>query len=165
VTDVGHTGAVISELDLTDDVVAANVHKLGRRAYAVEAELIGSTAIPALHETMDEMRAESLRWFGAWTDECLAGFAAWNRGPHGLLDIERLCVDPDFFRRGIASRLLRRVLAEGGNATVSTGAANIPAIGLYERFGFTRTATHSPEPGVTLAVFTLIRNSGRVDSL
>ncbi|WP_433274083.1 GNAT family N-acetyltransferase [Actinosynnema sp. CS-041913] len=140
------------ELDLSDEAVARAVHRIGLRSYAVEARLIGSTAIPALHETVAELRARPLRWLGAHVDGTPAGFVAWAR-VDGVLDIDRLCVDPDFFRRGLARRLVRAVLAEGGPAVVATGADNGPAIALYEGLGFRRTGTSEPVPGLRIAEF------------
>ncbi|MEU4803833.1 GNAT family N-acetyltransferase [Actinosynnema sp. NPDC023587] len=140
-------------LDLSDDDVARAVHRIGLRAYAVEAALIGSTAIPALSETWEEMRARPLRWLGAHADGVLAGFAAWSR-VGGVLDIARLCVDPDFARRGLGRALVSAVLAEGGPAVVATGAANAPAIALYEAVGFRPAGTVEVVPGLVIAEFT-----------
>lgn len=152
----------LSELDVADTRTAAGVHQVGRRSYAVEAELIGFEGIPALTETLDEMQAQPLRWLGMVThDGRIAAFVAWRRlaGEDGI-DIDRVCVDPEWFRRGLARKLLGHLLAElapGGRALVSTGADNRPAIALYERLGFTRVGTVRPAPGLLLAEFRLVR--------
>ncbi|CAL9480988.1 hypothetical protein SUDANB95_03017 [Actinosynnema sp. ALI-1.44] len=140
------------ELDLTDDATARAVHRIGLRAYAVEAALIGSDAIPALHETLADVRALPLRWLGAHVDGVLAGFVAWTR-QDGVVDVDRLCVDPASFRRGLARRLVGAVLDPGDPVTVSTGADNAPAVALYEGMGFARVGTVEPEPGLRLALF------------
>ncbi|MEU6149226.1 GNAT family N-acetyltransferase [Actinosynnema sp. NPDC047251] len=142
----------LAELDVTDEVVARAVHWIGLRAYRVEAALIGSTAIPALSETWQEMRARPVRWLGAHVDGEVAGFVAWSR-VDGVLDIDRLCVDPDHFRCGLGRALVSAVLAEGGPATVATGAANAPAIVLYEALGFRPTGTFEAVPGLLVAQF------------
>ena len=52
------------------------------------------------------------------------------------VDIDRLAVDPAFFRRGLATKLLRELFVRERDATlftVSTGFGNHPAIDLYER--------------------------------
>ncbi|MFI9813433.1 GNAT family N-acetyltransferase [Saccharothrix variisporea] len=140
------------ELDLADEATAVAVHRVGLRSYAVEAALIGSDAIPALHETVADVRALPLRWLGAHMDGVLAGFIAWaHEGDE--LDVDRLCVDPDHFRRGLGRRLVAAVLAFGAPVTVCTGAANAPAVALYEGVGFTRVGTFEPEPGLVLARF------------
>ncbi|MFD8983429.1 GNAT family N-acetyltransferase [Streptomyces sp. NPDC059564] len=149
----------IRPLDLGDDATAAAVHRIGRAAYAVEAELIGFDGIPALRESLPDMRARALRWLGAVTpDGEIAGFLAWEETAGGPVCLDRLCVAPAWFRRGIASLLLRHVLTEvfpDRVVEVTTGAANAPAVALYERLGFVRGADFSPVPGLTMASFEL----------
>ncbi|MEU9146978.1 GNAT family N-acetyltransferase [Streptomyces sp. NPDC048349] len=147
----------IRPLDLSDDDTAAGVHRVGLAAYAVEAELIGFGGIPALGESLEQMRGRALHWVGAVSGGGeIAGFLAWEEQAGGV-GIDRLCVDPARFRRGIASRLLRHALTElfpGRPVTVTTGAANSPAVALYTRTGFTRGPDFSPAPGLVMASFT-----------
>lgn len=149
----------IRPLDLTDDTTARAVHRIGRAAYAVEAELIGFDGIPALGESLAQLRARPLHWVGSVPESGeLAGFLAWEQEPGGGVRVDRLCVAPAWFRRGIASRLLRHGLTElfpGRPVTVTTGAANTPALCLYQRLGFTRGPDFSPAPGLTMASFTI----------
>ncbi|MFJ4866354.1 MULTISPECIES: GNAT family N-acetyltransferase [unclassified Streptomyces] len=146
----------IRALDLADDATAAAVHRIGRAAYAVEAELIGFDGIPALGESLADMRARDLTWFGAFPGNgSLAGFLAWGEEGDRVC-IDRLCVDPGRFRQGVASLLLRHALTEvfpGRPVAVTTGAANAPAVTLYERLGFRRGPDFSPVPGLTMASF------------
>jgi len=46
-----------------EDTVAAELVRLQRAAYAVEAALIGDDRIPPLHEGPADLRAARLRWF------------------------------------------------------------------------------------------------------
>jgi len=148
-------GAEVTELDLRDDRVAARVHAVGLRAYRVEADLIGFDGIPALGESVARMRALPLRWLGVAAPDPVA-FLAYT--DDDVVDVDRLCVDPDWFRRGLARALLTALLERTtGDVVVSTGAANTPAITLYERAGFTRTGTVSPVAGLTIATFRLQR--------
>lgn len=150
---------VVRPLDLADDAAAAAVHRIGLASYAVEAELIGFAGIPALGESLERMRERPLHWLGAvGQDGAVHGFLAWAAEPDGAVGIDRLCVDPALFRRGVATRLLRHALAEvfpGRRVGVSTGAANAPAVALYERLGFVRGADFSPVPGLRMASFAL----------
>ncbi|MEU1035249.1 GNAT family N-acetyltransferase [Streptomyces mirabilis] len=153
---------VVGELDLADETTAAAVHRIGRRAYAVEADLIGFDGIPALRESLEELQAQPLRWLGAKTDGGqIVAFVAWQHlAGEGGIDIARVCVDPAWFRRGLASRLLGRLLADSaptGHVLVSTGADNLPAIALYERHGFSRVGTTEPAPNLRMAQFQLTR--------
>ncbi|WP_260610705.1 GNAT family N-acetyltransferase [Streptomyces sp. WAC06614] len=155
----------IRPLDLTDDATAAAVHRIGRAAYAVEAGLIGFDGIPALRESLDEMRARPLDWLGAYSSAgAVAGFLAWGPGPDGGAEIDRLCVDPGWFRRGVASLLLRHALDEvlvDRPVTVTTGAVNTPAVTLYTRLELTRGPDFSPVPGLVMASFHRGRAGGR----
>ncbi|MFD4868344.1 GNAT family N-acetyltransferase [Streptomyces sp. NPDC058412] len=148
----------IRRLDLTDDATATAVHRIGRAAYAVEAEMIGFDGIPALGESLAEMRAQELNWIGAVCDGDgeLAGFLAWEMEPGGDVSLDRVCVSPAWFRRGIASLLLRHALTDlfpGRPVKVTTGAANTPAISLYTHLGFARGPDFSPAPDLTMAAF------------
>ncbi|MEU8617274.1 GNAT family N-acetyltransferase [Streptomyces sp. NPDC048623] len=155
---------LIRELDLSDTATAAAVHEVGRRAYAVEADLIGFDGIPALHESLPDMQARPLRWLATMTsDGRVAAFVAWQT--HAGTDprvtvIDRVCVDPVWFRRGLASRLLNHLLTEvvdSGEVRVSTGADNRPAVTLYQRLGFSRAADYEPVPGLRMASLVLRR--------
>ncbi|WP_329193737.1 MULTISPECIES: GNAT family N-acetyltransferase [unclassified Streptomyces] len=148
----------IRPLDLADEATAAAVFRIGRDSYAVEAELIGFDGIPALRESLPEMRAQDLHWVGAVSGSGeLTGFLAWEDRADGGVCIDRLCVAPARFRLGIASLLLRHALTElfpGRPVEVTTGAANVPAVGLYDRLGFVRGEDFSPAPGLLMASFT-----------
>ncbi|MET9406196.1 GNAT family N-acetyltransferase [Streptomyces sp. NPDC002935] len=109
------------------------------------------------------MQAQPLRWLGALTnDGRIAAFVAWQLpAGEGVLEIDRVCVDPAWFRRGLASRLLAHLLTDlvpSGRVLVSTGADNLPAVALYERLGFSRSGTIEPAPGLRVAQFLLIRD-------
>ncbi|MFJ7205471.1 GNAT family N-acetyltransferase [Streptomyces sp. NPDC098789] len=152
---------LVRPLDLADDATAAAVYRIGRAAYAVEAELIGFDGIPALRESLAELRSRPLNWLGALSPAGeVAGFLAWEAAPEAAaaaISIDRLCVDPAFFRRGVGSLLLRHLLEEvvpGRAVGVTTGAVNAPAVTLYERLGFLRGADFSPVPGLVMASFT-----------
>lgn len=148
------------EIDLSDEPTARAVREVGLRAYAVEADLIGFDGIPALTETLAELRAQPLRWLGtAGPDGMPVAFLAWRRTDAGEVDVDRLCVDPGWFRLGLATELLTHLLASEphGDVLVSTGAANAPALALYQRVGFRQTGTSSPRPGLAMAHLRLPR--------
>jgi GNAT superfamily N-acetyltransferase len=128
----------IRALDLRDPGTLDAVVALQRASYRIEAELLGARTLPALTESPRRLRAAGEHFLGAFEDERLVGAIAWKRsGP--LVDIHRLVVHPDRFRRGIAGRLLDALDAtepDAGRTIVATGAANAPARRLYERHGF-----------------------------
>ena len=71
--------------------------------------------------------------------------------------IQSLTVDPTYFRQGIGNSLLNFAIdAFPSEAfTVETGLGNIPAIRLYENFGFIRQKIWMTEVGIEKIAFLL----------
>ena len=128
---------------------AAALLALQRASYAVEAALIGSDAIPPLHDTARTLVAAGLTWYGSRDAAGLLGAVALTEAP-GLVDLERLVVAPRAFRRGIGTALVRHVLALAGErrVVVCTGRDNAPARALYARLGFAETGEEEVAPGL-----------------
>jgi ribosomal protein S18 acetylase RimI-like enzyme len=70
------------------------------------------------------------------------------------LSINSLGVDPLYFRKGYASRLLSFVLDSfvWETAVVETAAANGPAIGLYAKFGFVEATRWQTADGISMVL-------------
>ena len=146
-----------------DTAVAELVLQIQRAAYAVEAELVGYDAIPPLHETLAELQSKPLIFLGASCDRTLAGVLGYSRDGD-TVDIDRVAVDPAFFRRGLARKLLRELFARERDAmqfTVSTGFGNQPAIELYEGFGFHVVGEDYPTPGTRIVLLQRGRDGRR----
>jgi ribosomal protein S18 acetylase RimI-like enzyme len=142
-------------LDISDQATAEAVLDLQRRAYAVEADLIGFYEIPPLRETLTELRASGETFLGASVGGKLVGAASW-RFADGTVDIHRLVVDPARARQGIGAELVRAALAaepEAVEAIVQTGAENTPARALYLREGFEHVDDIEPAPGLRVSRF------------
>jgi GNAT superfamily N-acetyltransferase len=146
----------LARLDLADATIASKVLDLQRAAYRVEAELIGSSGIPALHESLAQLQSCGETFLGAFFDGVLAGAISWKLDGD-TIDLHRLVVDPGHFRKGVGVALVRAALAaEPGvrRAIVQTGAANAPAASLYLREGFEPDGEAEPVPGLRVARFT-----------
>lgn len=115
--------------------VVRSVLRLQRRAYAVEAALIGDDRIPALHESLADVLAADLHWLLASDGDRIVGALGYTL-PGGVVAIDRLVVAPDHHRRGIGARLVRGVLDLRPEVQVSTGRDNHPARALYSSLGF-----------------------------
>jgi ribosomal protein S18 acetylase RimI-like enzyme len=149
---------VIQRLDLGDEATAASVLALQRAAYAVESELIGSDAIPGLHESLEDLRDSPEEFAGVVDDGELVAALAYEVTLE-VLDISRLVVAPSAFRRGLGERLVRWVLDAVPRpiTIVSTGSRNAPAIALYAKLGFTEVGRAEPVPGLPVTRFELRR--------
>jgi ribosomal protein S18 acetylase RimI-like enzyme len=145
----------VRPLDLADASVAARVLELQRRSYEVEARLIGSDRIPPLHESLEELQACGETFLGAYVEGRLAAVVSW-RFDGATIDLHRLAVQPDFFRRGIGGALLRAALRsqpEARRAIAQTGAANEPAKQLYRAEGFAELGDREVLPGLWISQF------------
>jgi ribosomal protein S18 acetylase RimI-like enzyme len=140
----------VRELDPADPATGAAIVDLQRTSYAVEAALIGSDGIPALTETLDDIKATGWGWLGVIDATGLCGAVAWDAVDDGTIDICRLVVAPRAFRRGIASRLLDALDERFPDRPmlVSTGRDNEPALALYRRRGFHQVADREAAPGL-----------------
>jgi GNAT superfamily N-acetyltransferase len=141
----------VQPLSLRDSAIAERVLALQRAAYAIEAEWIGSTDIPQLHETLDQLQRSNETWVGITEGSNLVAALAYEAGADQLV-ISRLVVSPAHARHGFGERLVRWVLASRPHdrAVVSTGSANLPALGLYAKLGFNEVVQEEVVPGLTV---------------
>jgi ribosomal protein S18 acetylase RimI-like enzyme len=118
-------------------------------AYAIEAQLIGYPELPPAHETLAALQACGEELWLCEEDGELVGAVGLEHSDEELL-IARLFVAPWAFRRGVGTALALHALAQarGRRVRVGTGAANLPALALYERLGFRRERERDPAPGV-----------------
>ncbi|WP_433788463.1 GNAT family N-acetyltransferase [Actinoplanes sp. CA-252034] len=115
---------------------AGDLWRLAQRAWAGRPFVI----LPSADRLRDWLcRSDRSSFLVAMSGERIAGFVA----AHGD-EIEDVGVDPDFQRRGLASALLSRVLADlGGPARLRTeGHDPAGARTLYEKLGFRVVTSH-----------------------
>ena len=142
-------------LELSDAETATEILALQRRAYEIEARLIGSDDIPLLHESLEELQSCGETFVGALLDGRIVGAISWKVSEQAI-DLHRLIVDPQYFRRRIGTALVRAALAAEPSVTralVQTGADNEPARALYLREGFELTDELEIVPGLRVARF------------
>ena len=118
-------------------------------AYAIEAQLIGYPQLPPAHETLASLQGCGEELWLCEEDGELVGAVGLEHSDAELV-IARLFVAPHALRRGVGAALVRHALARahGRRVRVGTGAANLPALALYERLGFRRDREAEPAPGV-----------------
>ncbi|MGW5206540.1 GNAT family N-acetyltransferase [Streptomyces griseoincarnatus] len=119
---------------------AAEVTVLQRCCWLEEALINHTLDIPALHETLDDVRAWLAEWdvTGLWRDGRLLGMVRTRRDGDDL-HIGRLAVVPDLRGLGVGRWLLGRAesAAEGcRRVLLTTGAASHRNLALYQRQGY-----------------------------
>lgn len=128
---------MIKLLDNGNEDVAKNMMTVFMESYAIEADLLNALEFPPLKRPLESYISSPNEFYGHYQNDELGGvieIANCKEYTH----IQSLVVSPRFFRKGIGSQLIDYVFNHYDSETfmVETGAANGPAIKLYERFGF-----------------------------
>lgn len=147
----------VKQLDIRNKTTINEIIELQRASYRVEADLIGFDSIPPLHDTEDSLIECEETFCGIYVEGRLAGMVSYMV-EGGVFDIYRMAVHPDFFRRGIGSRLLEYVLSTGREEfvdrfLVSTGMKNEPARKLYVKHGFEYKGDKAVPGGLMISNF------------
>ncbi len=120
-------------------VDAGELLTLQRAAFVTEAQLYDDPRLPALTETLEELRAALGLALTAREGARLVG-AVRARVADGVLHVARLVVAPDQQGRGIGSALLAAVERAAGpqarTAVLFTGARSSGNLRLYRRAGY-----------------------------
>ena len=123
---------------------AQNIRRVFQVSYKVEAELLGASNFPPLSRPLDAFYNCPNDFVGYFVElKLVAVVEMKHEAAH--MHIQSLVVDPNYFRRGIASKLIDFVLNhyEVNMFTVETGKDNGPARKLYEGFGFELQKTYT----------------------
>jgi len=140
---------MITKLENMNKDVADKIYTVFQNSYQVEAQLIGTLNFPPLSRGVKDIENSINEFYGFIVDGCLAAvveIAVENKH----LEINSLTVDPKYFRKGIASKLMRFIL-DGFDATkitVETAVVNEPAIILYKKHGFVEFKRWTPSHGI-----------------
>ncbi|MGC0143604.1 GNAT family N-acetyltransferase [Pseudactinotalea sp. Z1732] len=130
-------------IDVVDDAHAGELLTVRRAAFVTEAQLYGDAHIPALTQTLEELRADLQRpdvvTLAGWSGTRMVGSIRVGLEEDRAL-LGRLAVVPDLQGRGIGTRLLMAVLAylpEGTNEVwVFTGQDSKQNLSLYAKAGY-----------------------------
>lgn len=142
----------IKKLNIMKNEIAEEIVNLQQKSYKIEAEIIGSYEIPTLKDNISSIQKCNESFYGYFIDDLLVGLISFELQEE-ILDICRVAVHPDYFRKGIGNKLIK--FAEELNKdfkilTVSTGLKNRPAIDLYVKNGFMGTSIIEVEEGISL---------------
>ncbi|NQZ26898.1 MAG: GNAT family N-acetyltransferase [Colwellia sp.] len=140
---------MIKKLDNSNTDVANKIFTIFQNSYKIEAELIGAVVFPPLLRSAKDIENSTTLFYGFSENDCLAAIIEIViEDKH--LDINSLTVDPNYFKKGIASKLISYVLGitDFSKAIVETAVVNIPAINLYKKHGFVEFKKWTPSHGI-----------------
>lgn len=146
---------MIRKIDITDAAIAEEVLRIQIPSYRVEAELIDFYEIPPLKDTVDTLRNCGENFYGYYINNELCGAIA-IMFENNIIDIHRLIIHPNHFRKGIAKQLLQHIESVGVSGSVivvSTGSKNAPAVNLYKQSGYVETGVIKVEERLSLTSF------------
>ena len=131
----------------------AKLYEIYLAAYEVEAQLLGVSKKQffPLQQPIEVIRGSKDEIWGLYSDANLIGAVFLERFNNSIT-ISNLVVAPSSFRQGFAKTLLSHVFNSCPSVEffVATGAKNLPAIRLYERFGFLPISEEVVEPDIKL---------------
>lgn len=140
---------MITKILHTQNKNAQNIRSVFQVSYKIEAKLLGADNFPPLSRPLEEFSNCSNDFFGFYEEQTLVAVVE-IKDEKVAKHIQSLVVDPDYFRRGIARKLIKYVLQHYPikQFTVETGKENGPARKLYESFGFELLKTYTAEEGI-----------------
>ncbi|MGK2234634.1 GNAT family N-acetyltransferase [Colwellia polaris] len=140
---------MITKLENYNEAIANKIHAVFQRSYKVEAQLIDVDDFPPLSRSTTNIVNSTTEFYGFIDNNCLAAIIEIEI-LEKQLDIHSLTVDPKYFRKGIADKLISYVLNKFDitTAIVETAVVNQPAINLYEKHGFREYRKWTPSHGI-----------------
>ena len=129
--------------------ISNQIHSVFQLSYAVEAKLLDATDFPPLKRPIESYLNSDNMFFGYHKNTELAGIIEIEFN-NKCTDINSLVVNPKFFRRGIAKKLIEFVFNtfDSNLFVVETGLANGPATKLYKKFGFIEVKQWDTDHGI-----------------
>lgn len=131
---------MIIKLDISNIDTISKILDIQKKSYKVEADIIGFYDIPTLKDTINTIKESNEIFYGYYIDNELSGIISYKILSQ-TLDIHRLAINPKFFRKGIANKLISFIQEYNSDINkiiVSTGKDNKPAIELYIKNGFVK---------------------------
>ncbi|PHN02550.1 GNAT family N-acetyltransferase [Flavilitoribacter nigricans] len=145
---------MIEKLQNSQLEMAHQIRAVFQLSYAVEAELLGATDFPPLRRPLESYLKSDNLFFGYFENDDLAGIIEVESTDQHI-DINSLVVSPQFFRRGIARKLLEFIFNrfDAPLFIVETGASNQPATELYKKLGFEEIKQWDTDFGIRKVLF------------
>ncbi|MBN4085233.1 GNAT family N-acetyltransferase [Flavobacteriaceae bacterium AH-315-B10] len=140
---------MIERLENNDLEISKKIRSVFQVSYKVEAKLLSATNFPPLKRSLENYVKSNTEFFGYLKNEELAGVIEVDHNDN-YTHISSLVVDPNFFRQGIARKLMEFVLNtfDTNLFVVETGLENGPATELYKNFDFKEVKQWNTDHGI-----------------
>ena len=144
------SACMIQQIEHTQHNQAQDIRRVFQVSYKIEAELLGATNFPPLSRPIEDFYNCPNDFVGYYEEHQLVAVVEMKNEASSM-HIQSLVVDPAYFRRGIARKLIEFVLEHSAitQFTVETGRDNGPARKLYEGFGFVLEKTYTAAENIT----------------
>lgn len=145
---------MIEKLQNNNLEISNQIHSVFQLSYAVEAKLLNATDFPPLKRPLESYLKSDNMFFGYLENTKLVGIIEIEFN-NECTDINSLVVNPNFFRRGIARKLLEFVFNRFDSELfiVETGVNNKPATELYKNLGFKEVKQWDTDFGIRKILF------------
>ena len=140
---------MIQKLQNNDIEVAQRIRSVFQLSYKIEAKLLNATDFPPLKRSLESYINSETAFFGYLKDNELAGVIEIEHN-NNFTHINSLVVVPNFFRQGIARKLMEFVFNTYDSKlfVVETGLDNGPATELYKKFNFKEVKQWDTDHGI-----------------
>lgn len=140
---------MIEKLQNKEIDIAIQIRSAFLVSYAVEAKLLNATDFPPLKRRLESYVQCDNDFFGYTINQELGGIIEIKH-ENSFTHIQSLVVNPKFFRKGIAKKLMEYVLNSFDDKPfmVETGVKNGPATKLYKKFNFEEVNQWETDHGV-----------------
>jgi ribosomal protein S18 acetylase RimI-like enzyme len=145
---------LVNLIDHKELSAAEEIVRLQKASYIIEAELINFMQIPPILEDPEDIINSTEIYYGYYLENNLAGIISYTI-ENDVLDICKVAVHPNYFKKGIATQLIKFIQQRPNirSIIVSTGLKNTPAVNLYISQGFIKTAEREVVEGLFIACF------------
>jgi ribosomal protein S18 acetylase RimI-like enzyme len=128
---------MIIKINNKENKIAKAIRAIFQVSYAVEAEILKAVDFPPLKRTVSQFVNSNSEFYSYCLTRKIAGVIEIDNHENRT-HIQSLVVDPKYFRKGIAIKLIQFILDNYKSKlfTVETGIDNEPAIKLYTSFDF-----------------------------
>ena len=129
--------------------VAKKLYEIWQKSYLIEKKILNSKKFPPLERNLEDFKTSKNHFYAILTMDDFLGVIEIDHNTNST-HVQSLVVDPIYFRKGIASKLLNKIfeIYKSSTYTVETGFNNNPAKQLYIKTGFKKIHVWNTSYGV-----------------